>query len=799
MLEDSFTKRQKESPPWDGTGHDQAEIGARGSQCQMANALPIMNSSSANLQDTAITNRFEDSPPRLEERSLRRLMRSAPPTTEARVATNSNGDFRRSLLMNKLPLEPMKKTRSTLTSPQKVITDTLPNRRRTRWSSPTPEQEPRNLWTSENPDWAKGWDRQLVFPATGKNRATIDKADIPRLDEGEFLNDNLIIFYLRYLQKKMEEDNKELSERVYFLNTWFFEKLKPTKGRSINYEGVKAWTAKVDIFSYDYIVVPVNEHTHWYVAIICHPGKLLPYAATPSSKDEQTKESDSLIEVDDALVQARARNMAHREEWKRSRQRPGSPIAHPGIEESPSGVVDELLDGRARDDNVGDPLEHAASLSSSPIDPEGPGINRHLRKIEDLSKPGSDAVVGKYDLNEPKIITLDSLGSAHSATCIILRDYLVQEIKFRKGIEIERPGPLGMTAKHIPEQMNYCDCGLFLLGYIQEFLKNPDIFVNILRQRAKVDWAVDSSSLRNQLRDLIFDLYQEQKDRLAGEKETKRKKQQVKTTQRERCSSPNPPITSDVSAPTPTESAAQAVPILEPTEARDNQAEAASEDSATGEEDLPLDSTDADSPQPSVSDQPITEEGGTDVNITDTGLEAILGKMDELSTEEAISPATAKAAGDPQRQFSSRIHQASRPVIESVARRPAGPPTVSEPRNKNLVVEIPMDGTRRDFLPLLPESDTDDDLTIQGASHRNTIMVHNSPKPKKGGKSESSREVNPEGWHYIGRGTKDGTEPPRRTRQVEPKSETSTYTFGGRSGRLTEIKSPANSTIDLTK
>ena len=48
-------------------------------------------------------------------------------------------------------------------------------------------------------------------------------------------------------------------------NTW---KLTEEK----RYERVKRWTKKVNIFEKDFIVVPINDHQHWFVAVICFPG-----------------------------------------------------------------------------------------------------------------------------------------------------------------------------------------------------------------------------------------------------------------------------------------------------------------------------------------------------------------------------------------------------------------------------------------------------------------------------------------------------------------------------------------------
>jgi sentrin-specific protease 7 len=49
-------------------------------------------------------------------------------------------------------------------------------------------------------------------------------------------------------------------DQVYFFNTYFYSRLTNVKGQKIiDYEAVKSWTKREDIFGYDYIVVPINE------------------------------------------------------------------------------------------------------------------------------------------------------------------------------------------------------------------------------------------------------------------------------------------------------------------------------------------------------------------------------------------------------------------------------------------------------------------------------------------------------------------------------------------------------------
>ena len=38
------------------------------------------------------------------------------------------------------------------------------------------------------------------------------------------------------------------------------------------YERVRRWTKNVNIFEKEFVIVPINENSHWFVAVICYPG-----------------------------------------------------------------------------------------------------------------------------------------------------------------------------------------------------------------------------------------------------------------------------------------------------------------------------------------------------------------------------------------------------------------------------------------------------------------------------------------------------------------------------------------------
>lgn len=352
-------------------------------------------------------------------------------------------------------------------------TSTYTTRHRSPGINPFEEVKP-DPWTQKNSGWQTQWKSSLVYPATGKNRATVDVDDIARLDEGEFLNDNLISFYLRYLQAELEQKRPEVLKKVHIFSSFFFEKLKS----SARYEGVKSWTAKIDLFSYDYIVVPVNEHSHWYLAIICNVGEILPEA--------QYSEQDK--------VGCQDGEAGHMSTSKGSR----SPA-----QTQPIPIDDDLSSPRTV--RILDDVPSPTRLSPEQL---------KLRRL-------SGGSPSKANTKTPKIITLDSLDGSHSGTCKTLKTYLENEAQDKKGIELPfLPG--GMKGKDVPRQDNFCDCGVFVLGYMEEFLKDPDEAARRLLEKEKLDWDIRPRELRTKIRDLLFSLQREQQVRSAEEQAKKR-------------------------------------------------------------------------------------------------------------------------------------------------------------------------------------------------------------------------------------------------------------------------------------
>nr|XP_021197052.2 sentrin-specific protease 1 isoform X1 [Helicoverpa armigera] len=89
----------------------------------------------------------------------------------------------------------------------------------------------------------------------------IHRRDLQTLSGLNWLNDEVINFYMNLLMQRSEE-RKDLP-KVYATNTFFYPKLMQS-GQA----GLRRWTRKVDIFAHDLLVVPVHLGVHWCVALV---------------------------------------------------------------------------------------------------------------------------------------------------------------------------------------------------------------------------------------------------------------------------------------------------------------------------------------------------------------------------------------------------------------------------------------------------------------------------------------------------------------------------------------------------
>ncbi|KAF9937493.1 hypothetical protein BGZ67_001226 [Mortierella alpina] len=340
-------------------------------------------------------------------------------------------------------------------------------------------------------------DTLFVFPFKNSAKSksiAIQVEDMSRLHEGEFLNDTLIEFGLKYVYSNLEATNPELAEQTYIFNSFFYQRLltKPGRGMSTSYDSIKSWTNKIDIFSKKFIIVPIHESLHWYLAIITNPGLLLQGADTNEARSDTSPRADFISEPE-------------------SKSTPASPAD--SIPASPSATDESLAPSSvarkaSRTESLFSTVDKLlTSKKTSFLGEERPVVRRSSRSTSSAVPVDAEG--------KPYILVLDSLGGIHPTVTKTLRSYLQQELSAKKNI-VRTIDPNTMPGRHAkaPEQKNHCDCGLFLLHYAEVFLKYPDqlldAIVNNKRDEADKYWAVEElAHKREQYREIMLSLTEE--------------------------------------------------------------------------------------------------------------------------------------------------------------------------------------------------------------------------------------------------------------------------------------------------
>uniref|UniRef100_A0A8C4W3N1 SUMO specific peptidase 6 n=1 Tax=Gopherus evgoodei TaxID=1825980 RepID=A0A8C4W3N1_9SAUR len=121
-------------------------------------------------------------------------------------------------------------------------------------------------------------EKLIVYPPPpAKGGISVTNEDLHCLNEGEFLNDVIIDFYLKYLV--LEKLKKEDADRIHVFSSFFYKRLNQRERRNLHetanlsvqqkrHGRVKTWTRHVDVFEKDFIFVPLNEAAHWFLAVI---------------------------------------------------------------------------------------------------------------------------------------------------------------------------------------------------------------------------------------------------------------------------------------------------------------------------------------------------------------------------------------------------------------------------------------------------------------------------------------------------------------------------------------------------
>ncbi|XP_069111084.1 sentrin-specific protease 1-like [Argopecten irradians] len=110
-------------------------------------------------------------------------------------------------------------------------------------------------------------------------RLQITRKDMATLSGLNWLNDEIINFYMNLLMERGKEEGKA---KVYACNTFFYPKVL-----SGGHSAVRRWTKRIDVFSQDYILIPVHLGMHWCLAVVDFKKKLVQYFDSMGGENHQ--------------------------------------------------------------------------------------------------------------------------------------------------------------------------------------------------------------------------------------------------------------------------------------------------------------------------------------------------------------------------------------------------------------------------------------------------------------------------------------------------------------------------------
>ncbi|KAF2356454.1 Ulp1 protease family C-terminal catalytic domain [Trinorchestia longiramus] len=332
----------------------------------------------------------------------------------------------------------------------------------------------------------------LIYPPPPqKGGISITVDDYQVLEEESFLNDVILDFYLKWLlQSRLSEEQRN---KVHLFSTFFYKRLtcKPKKMRRHHpieddpklsaaekrHARVKSWTKSVDIFDKDFIIIPINEHAHWFLAIICFPG-----LRGPVHYETNEPVSSEILAAEEAA------NMKKRTGKTKIRHEQ-IPIIDDGEwsdRDEAEGDEDELEEDDYDDeDSNQQPPRKKTKTGDQPI----PGLGGD----EDAQPAKTKITSNLPPIKQPCILIFDSLSGGHRARIVAtLRDYLaVEHLHKRKEARTFNKETMKGCVPRVPQQTNYTDCGLYTLQFTESFFELP-LKDYRFPMRSIIDWFDES-------------------------------------------------------------------------------------------------------------------------------------------------------------------------------------------------------------------------------------------------------------------------------------------------------------------
>ncbi|XP_072359423.1 sentrin-specific protease 6 isoform X2 [Scyliorhinus torazame] len=368
-------------------------------------------------------------------------------------------------------------------------------------------------------------EKLIVYPPPpSKGGISVTNEDLYCLKEGEFLNDVIIDFYLKYLV--LEKIKQQDADRVHIFSSFFYKRLNQRERRNIpesanlslpqrRHARVKTWTRHVDLFQKDFVFVPINETAHWFLAVICFPG-LCTESHFKSQENEGIHCNNSVLEESnsnwpslqgetdgladnvtpanvfkktdtvDKMSELRVGSNCECVEFDKLHTRRCVLAANKflsNVNQLDTEFEDDQNSNMKAENGAEDALRQIQVSYADDNDDSFDFLADQEYSQEDSNEAGSMAEDnssesvpwGQQPSKQPCILIMDSLRGPSRANVVkILREYLEVEWEMRKASKraFTKEVIKGSNPR-VPQQDNFSDCGVYILQYVESFFENP--------------------------------------------------------------------------------------------------------------------------------------------------------------------------------------------------------------------------------------------------------------------------------------------------------------------------------------
>ncbi|OUM54333.1 hypothetical protein BVG19_g3706 [[Candida] boidinii] len=321
----------------------------------------------------------------------------------------------------------------------------------------------------------------LKYKFEDKKSFIITNNDFKCLYNGNWVNDTIVDFFLKYYFTQATKSGKLNNLKIEVLNSFFYKKLLMDidEENQDYYNNVRNWFKNNDnLFDQDFVIIPIMEDMHWFFVIITNLPKLKS-KALKSEFDNNTDGSDS---INSQIYMYSELNSS-----------------------SPSPKNDDTLSSTSTNMETTPEPKRKLGRPSKNSTPKS-----QLQNKNSFSNKLSDEDYTKNYEENSKIYILDSLKKAHPRIYEPLRGFLRGYAKEKYNVDIPSD-QIYKASCPIPQQGNFNDCGLHVVYNAAKLFWHPDLFKKLLVKptttlRKQLFKESERRTLRKDLRDLLLDL-----------------------------------------------------------------------------------------------------------------------------------------------------------------------------------------------------------------------------------------------------------------------------------------------------